>query len=66
MSLRAFHILFIVTALSLMGFLAYWSGRQLREGKDGQNRAMLVCAVAGMALGVPYLGWFIRKTKSLS
>lgn len=65
MSLRTVHILFILTALGLMGFIATWSGHRLLGGEDGVNIAMLACAAVGLAVGIPYLGWFIKKTKTL-
>ncbi len=62
MSLRSFHIFFVVTALSLLGFLAYWSGDRIAHGQDGVSHAMLACACLGLAAGVPYLAWFVRKS----
>lgn len=64
-SLRTIHILFILTALGLLGFMAYWSGNRVFQGQDGVNKALLAVSVLGLATGVPYLGWFIKKTKSL-
>lgn len=66
MSLRAFHILFIVTALGLLAFLTYWSGSRVVQGQDGALTALAVCAALGFAAGIPYLAWFIRKTRALS
>ena len=65
MSLRSFHIFFIVTALGLLGFLVYWSGSRVAQGQDGSLTALAVCAGAGLLAGIPYLGWFIRKTRAL-
>ncbi|MBI4386010.1 MAG: hypothetical protein HY551_01380 [Elusimicrobia bacterium] len=66
MSLRSFHIVFILASLGVLGFLAYGSGHRVQGGLDGQNLALLVCAVAGLAAGVLYLFWFIRKKKGLA
>ena len=65
MSLRSFHILFIVLSLGLLAFMVTWSGRHLLAGEDGVNTAMALSAAAGILVGVPYLGWFIKKTKTL-
>lgn len=65
MSLRNFHIFFIVTALGLLGFLLWWAGYRLIHGEDGKNLVFAVCAFLGLAGGLPYLGWFIRKSKNL-
>lgn len=54
MSLRSFHILFITASLALMAFLILWSVRA--------SQAWLTLASAcGLAAGLPYLGWFLRK-----
>ena len=66
MSLKAFHIFFILTALGLMGYMLYFSGnRYFMYGENGQNLGMASFAIAGLVLGIPYLGWFIRKNKIL-
>ena len=65
MSLRTVHILFILTALGLMAFVAYWAGSRVLHGEDGTAKALLLCASCALLAGIPYLGWFIRKTKTL-
>lgn len=52
MSLRHFHIFFIILALAVTAFLAAWSG---------MRGFPVLCAVgaAGLALGLPYLYWFL-------
>ena len=65
MSLRTVHILFILSALGLMAFVTYWSGLRVLHGQDGTNVTLLAVAALGLVAGIPYLGWFIRKTKSL-
>lgn len=54
MSLRHFHIFFIVLALAMTSFLAAWSG---------MRGFPVLCAVgaAGLALGLPYLHWFLGQ-----
>lgn len=61
MSLKYFHIFFIVTALALMTFMTYWSGIRVFHGQDGQNVKLLAFALCSLAVGIPYLGWFLRK-----
>jgi len=63
MSLKSFHILFIVVSLGLMGFLTYWSGTRVLHGQDGLAHGLLVFGIVGLAAGVPYLGWFLRKMR---
>ena len=54
MSLRAFHILLIATALALLAFLGAWAGAR------GQH-ALTAAAVGGLAVGLPYLYWFMGR-----
>lgn len=65
MSLRSIHILFIVTALGLVAFLGYWSGLRVWNGENSMSMPLAVASLIGLALGIPYLGWFVKKTKSL-
>ena len=64
MSLRSFHIFFIVTALGLLLFVTYWSGSRVVSGVNGQSLILAVVSAAGFAIGFSYLGWFLKKTKS--
>jgi hypothetical protein len=61
MSLRSFHIFFIVVSLGLLSFLAAWSGQRVLEGSGGFNIALALFSVIGLAMGLPYLQWFLRK-----
>ena len=65
MSLRSFHIFFIMTALGMLLFTAWWSGNRVLAGQNGQALAMAVSAVAGLLVGFPYLSWFLRKTRQV-
>ena len=55
----------MVTALGLLAFLAYWSGQRVLIGEDGQSQMLAAVSGMGLALGFPYLAWFIRKSKNL-
>ena len=63
MSLKSFHILFIAVSLGLMGFLTYWSGTRVMHGQDGLAHGLLIFGVCGLLVGIPYLGWFVRKMR---
>ncbi len=54
MSLRSFHILLITAALALLAFLGAWAGAR------GQH-AVAAAAIGGLALGLPYLYWFMGR-----
>jgi hypothetical protein len=66
MSLRAFHLLFIVMSVILTAFFAAWA---FGEYRAGQSLAYAVTAVASLAAGIGlivYLAAFMKKTKRLS
>lgn len=65
MSLKAFHLFFIATALALLAFTAYWSGDRVLRGEDHGLLAMAVASGLGFLAGVPYLAWFLRKSRAL-
>ncbi|GEM_PF-4385146 len=65
MSLRTFHIFFIVVALGFLAFMVYWSGQRVLHGENHFSWALAMSSAGGLLIGVPYLGWFIRKTKNL-
>lgn len=64
MGLRSFHVFFIVTALALLAFVAWWSGQRVADGTDSGSLALMIAAAAGLAAGVPYLGWFLKKSRT--
>jgi len=63
MSLKAFHIVFIVFAVALMAFFAAWSLRAYaRSGQYGELTLGVIAIAAGAGLLV-YGVWFLRKIK---
>jgi hypothetical protein len=66
MSLKAFHILFVVVCIAFSAFFGVWSANDYRL--HGQ-RASLLMAV-GSFVAVPVLlwygRWFLRKLKGVS
>jgi hypothetical protein len=66
MSLKQFHIFFVAVCLGLMAFIARWAILLgMHDGGNGVQGAA-VAAASGLALGVPYLVWFVRRYKTLS
>jgi hypothetical protein len=66
MSLRAFHLLFIVMSIILTAFFAAWA---FGEYRTQQNLTYAFTAVASLAAGIGlavYLVAFQKKTKRLS
>jgi hypothetical protein len=67
MSLKAFHVAFIVLAIALAGWVAVWAWgeRAAAAGGTGYLAAALAAALVGVAL-VVYLVRFLRKMKDVS
>lgn len=63
MSLKSFHLVFIAATLGLMGFLGLWARQQASAGAP--QRAAEVCAAVGLAAGLFYLRWFLRRYRKL-
>jgi len=65
MSLRAFHLFFIVLSIVLAGFFSAWLfGRYRAEGQIAFALASLAVQAAGVGLAA-YAVQFRRKTKNL-
>jgi hypothetical protein len=65
MSLRAFHLLFVLLSAALAVFFAAWASGQYRLEGGGGYVVVMVAAV-GAALGLVYYGIaFRRKTRDL-
>jgi hypothetical protein len=66
MSLKAFHVAFIVLAIALAGWMAVWAwGERAAAGGTGYLAAALAAALVGVAL-VVYLVRFLRKMKDVN
>ena len=59
MSLKAFHVVFVLAALALAGWMAAWAWQAGRTGW------VAVAAAAAVAL-VVYGIWFLRKMRGVS
>jgi hypothetical protein len=65
MSLRAFHLLFVLLSAALAVFFAAWASGQYRLEGGGGYVVVMVAAI-GAALGLVYYGIaFKRKTRDL-
>lgn len=64
MSLKHFHLVFIAMTLGLMAFLAYWSRLMWLDGAP--QPGMAAASAAGLAAGLSYLAWFLRKYRALA
>jgi hypothetical protein len=65
MSLRAFHLLFIVLSIMLAAFVAAWAAGQYQLEHEGIYAVTGVGALATSGLLAAYGAAFRRKTRSL-
>lgn len=66
MSLKAFHVFFIVISIILTGWFAWWGVASYRNSGEGMHLAMGLLSLVGMLLLVFYFRWFLRKLKNES
>jgi hypothetical protein len=64
-SLKAFHLLFIVLSVILAGFVAAWAVGQFRLEHRASYAVTAVVALAASGTLVWYASVFQRKTKNL-
>jgi hypothetical protein len=65
MSIKAFHVLFIVISTLFALGLGGWSVREYRRVDGLQNMVMAILAFAAAVALVVYGRWFLRKLKGL-
>ena len=65
MSLKAFHLFFIVLSVILAGFVAAWAVGQYRAGGETTDLVTAVLALAASGSLVWYASLFRRKTRNL-
>ncbi|MBI4369913.1 MAG: hypothetical protein HY547_06765 [Elusimicrobia bacterium] len=67
MSLKSFHVLLISVFLGFCAYLGYWllKYQTTWAGADGALPAgfLMAGAILALAAGIPYLGWFLKKSK---
>lgn len=63
MSLKHFHVFFIATVLGLMTYMGFWATQRTLEGWS--HRGTMALAAAGFVSGLVYLGWFLRRYRTL-
>jgi len=62
MSLRAVHIIVILFSIAVTLFFGYWAILDTQAGNTG-NLYWGIASLAGGTALIPYLFWFIVKTK---
>ena len=66
MSLKAFHVVFLVAALVLAGWTAWWSWGRWTAGDGGGWLALALACVAAIVALLVYGWWFLKKTREVS
>jgi hypothetical protein len=66
MSLKAFHVVFIIISIVLTAWFGWWSVSSYRNTADVSNLVMGVFSFIGMVLLVFYFRWFLKKLKNES
>jgi hypothetical protein len=62
-SLRAFHVVFILCALCFTGWFAWWGVAEYRAGGGQGDLVMGVLAMVCVLLLGAYGVWFLRKLR---
>ena len=66
MSLKAFHIVFVIVSIAMCVFVGVWG---VREYLRTENVTHLAVGVVTLVLGIVlvwYFRWFLRKIKTIS
>ena len=66
MSLKAFHVFFLIASLATTLFFGLWSLREWRENGEGLYLGFTVISFAVLLAIIPYGIWFLRKLKNVS
>lgn len=66
MSLKAFHIVFVVIVFATAIGTGVWGVRQYRAVQDIEALALGVGSLVLAAAAIPYGVWFLRKLKNFS
>jgi uncharacterized membrane protein HdeD (DUF308 family) len=63
-SLKVFHILFVVASTALMAFFAAWALRAYAHSHETSQLVLGVVAIVAGVLLLIYGRWFLRKLKN--
>jgi hypothetical protein len=66
MSLKAFHLVFLVASIALAIGFCIWAIREYRSGGGAQNLGMGIGAGVAAVVMIAYSRWFLRKLKHVS
>lgn len=66
MSLKAFHIVFMIASILLALVMIGWAATHYRSEGDGASLALLVVSSAGAVAMLVYGRWFMKKLRHVS
>ena len=66
MSLKAFHVFFVIVSILMLVFFGVWGVREYMETKDIVPLVMGIISFQAVLLLAWYFQWFLRKLKNLS
>jgi hypothetical protein len=66
MSLKGFHIVFLIVSVLFSFGLALWGVMDFRRSDSAQSLAIGITGLVMAALLIPYGVWFLRKLKNVS
>lgn len=66
MSLKAFHVVFLIAAISLCLAIGVWGVRDYQVRGVGSSLGMAICCFAAAGVLGPYGVWFLRKLRNVS
>lgn len=66
MSLKAFHLFFVLICTVLSVGFGIWSARHYADSGEWGHLAMAVLSFAGGIVLVIYCRWFLRKLRNVS
>ena len=66
MSLKAFHVVFVVASILLSGVLTAWSYGHYSTAGGSDMLALAILGVVSIAALIVYGVWFLKKMKGVS
>ena len=66
MSLKAFHVVFIIISIVLTAWFGWWGVNSYRNSADVSHLVMGVLSIVGMVVLIIYFRWFLKKLKNES
>ncbi len=66
MSLKAFHVFFILVSILLAAGFGWWGVNSYRQNNDLSDLVMGIISLVCMVVLVLYFRWFLKKLKNES